>query len=124
MFRRVWSRLRCVVRPARPLGARPLRLEFVSPQKGKTWRFKVEHNRVKFNMGLGSGLGLSGFTARVSGGEVMGEQYQGTGFAEQSALPEKIKQWQIWLVFGIGLLGEWKHVLFNLVTRVLSWDGV
>lgn len=99
-------------------------IEFVSPQKGKTWRFKVEHNRVKFNMGLGSGLGLSGFTARVSGGEVMGEQYQGTGFAEQSALPEKIKQWQIWLVYGIGLLGEWKHVLFNLVTRVLSWDGV
>ncbi|KID93651.1 hypothetical protein MAJ_10386, partial [Metarhizium majus ARSEF 297] len=92
-------------------------IEFVSPQKGKTWRFKVEHNRVKFNMGLGGGLGLSGFTARVSGGEGTGEQYHGTGFAEQSALPEKIKQWQIWVVYGIGLgrLRDW--VVGRMETR-------
>ncbi|KAI1376084.1 hypothetical protein F4677DRAFT_95426 [Hypoxylon crocopeplum] len=91
-------------------------VRFVSPQSGKTWHFLVEHKRRKFNMGLGGGKGLTGFTNRVTGGEVGGEQYEGVGFSEQVALPEEIKQWQIWVIYGIGFLGNWKNTIRNFVT--------
>ncbi|KAK1837782.1 hypothetical protein CCHR01_19597 [Colletotrichum chrysophilum] len=95
-------------------------VHFVSPSQGKTWRFELQHKRRKFNMGLGGGLGLSGFTGSVTGGEVGEEDFRGMGFAEQAALPMEVKQWQIWIVYGIGLLGEWRNFFFNLATSILG----
>ncbi|KAI3317857.1 hypothetical protein HD806DRAFT_513988 [Xylariaceae sp. AK1471] len=97
-------------------------IEFVSPRLGgKRWRFLAEHKRKKFDMNMGGGLGLSGFTTRVTGGEVGGDEapMEGFGWSEQVALPLKIKQWQIWIVYGIGFLGEWKHTIFDLFQKLL-----
>lgn len=96
-------------------------VEFVSPRlDGKRWRFFAEHKRKKFDMNMGGGLGLSGFTTRVTGGEVGGKEaeLEGFGWSEQVALPLKIKQWQIWTVYGIGFLGEWKHAIFDLFQKL------
>ncbi|KAI1177829.1 hypothetical protein F4777DRAFT_540503 [Nemania sp. FL0916] len=96
-------------------------IEFVSPRLGgKTWRFLAEHKRKKFDMNMGDGLGLSGFTTRVTGGEVGGDDgapLEGFGWSEQVALPMKIKDWQIWIIYGIGFLGEWKHTVFDVFQK-------
>ncbi|KAM0323351.1 hypothetical protein ACHAQA_008944 [Verticillium albo-atrum] len=95
-------------------------VHFVSPSQGKTWRFELQHKRRKFNMGLGAGHGLSGFTGQVTGGEVGVDDFKGMGFAEQAALPLEVKQWQIWIVYGVGLLGEWRSFFFNLATQIFG----
>jgi hypothetical protein len=64
---------------------------------------------------MGGRLGLSGFTTHAAGGEVGGNEslMEGFGWSEQVALPLKTKQWQIWILYGIGFLGEWKHAYFD-----------
>ncbi|RWA09504.1 hypothetical protein EKO27_g5593 [Xylaria grammica] len=97
-------------------------IDFVSPRLGgKKWRFLAEHKRKKFDMSMGGGLGLSGFTTRVTGGEVGGDEapMEGFGWSEQVALPTEIKNWQIWIIYGIGFLGEWKHALFDVFHKLL-----
>ncbi|EEP78968.1 predicted protein [Uncinocarpus reesii 1704] len=89
-------------------------LEFVSPSRDKRWRFLVEHKRKKFEMGLGGESGLSGFTNRVTGGEVGGQQYEGHGFSEQTVFPERIAQWRIWIVYGIGYFNRGKGFLLGI----------
>ena len=66
----------------------------------------------KFEMGFDSGTGPAN---RVVGVEVGGTQYGGRGFSEQVVLPETIKQWQIWVVYGIGFLNREKSFLIVLV---------
>ena len=64
-------------------------LDFVSPSRGKHWRFELEHHTLAFEVDLGPNKGLGGFTDIVSGGEVGGEQYGGgVGVSEQVFLPE------------------------------------
>ncbi|RYC56062.1 hypothetical protein CHU98_g10154 [Xylaria longipes] len=97
-------------------------IKFVSPRLGgKEWRFLAEHKRKKFDMSMGGGLGLSGFTTRVTGGEVGGDEaaMDGFGWSEQVALPMKIKEWQIWIIYGVGFLGELKHTLFDVFQKLL-----
>ncbi|KAI4283006.1 MAG: hypothetical protein L6R38_002490 [Xanthoria sp. 2 TBL-2021] len=90
-------------------------IEFVSPSLGKRWRFRVQHMRKQFEMGLGGASGLTGFTNRVSGGEVGEVQYEGRALSEQVLLPEVIAQWRIWIVFGIGMLNQAKNYLMGLI---------
>ncbi|KAL8908398.1 MAG: hypothetical protein Q9207_000817 [Kuettlingeria erythrocarpa] len=90
-------------------------VEFVSPSLGKRWRFRVEHMRKQFEMGLGGASGLTGFTNRVSGKEVGEVQYEGRALSEQVLLAEVIAQWRIWIVFGIGMLNWSKNYLTGLV---------
>ncbi|WEW56049.1 hypothetical protein PRK78_001484 [Emydomyces testavorans] len=94
-------------------------LEFVSPNRGRRWRFLVEHMRKKFEMGLGGESGLSGFTNRITGGEIGGQQYEGRGFSEQTVFPETIAKWRIWIVYGIGYFNRGKGFLLK-VARWLS----
>ncbi len=68
-----------------------------------------------FEMGLGGDSGLTGFTNRVTGGEVGGTQYEGKARTEQVVLPKVIAQWRIWIVFGIGMLNRGKSFLMGLV---------
>ena len=93
-------------------------IEFVSPQRGKAWRFRVQHLKKHFEMGLGGDSGLTGFTNRVTGGEVGGTQYEGRALSEQVLLPKVIAQWRIWIVFGIGMLNRGKSFLMGLVGYV------
>lgn len=66
-------------------------LEFISPGGGRSWSFDFEHQNVAFEMGLGGGKGLVAFTDIVSGGEVLGERYDGGyGLGEQVFLPSKV----------------------------------
>lgn len=66
-------------------------LDFVSPSTGKHWQFFMEHHTLPFEVDLGGGKGLAGFTEIVSGGEVNGEQYQGGyGVSEQVFLPDSM----------------------------------
>ncbi|KAL8809474.1 MAG: hypothetical protein Q9223_003093 [Gallowayella weberi] len=90
-------------------------IEFISPSLGKRWRFRVQHMRKQFEMGLGGASGLTGFTNRVTGGEVGGVQYEGRALSEQVLLPDMIAQWRIWIVFGIGMLNRSKSYLMGLV---------
>ncbi|KAL9043946.1 MAG: hypothetical protein Q9214_002882 [Letrouitia sp. 1 TL-2023] len=92
-------------------------VEFVSPRRGKTWRFRVQHLKKQFEMGLGGDSGLTGFTNRVTGGEVGSTQYEGRALSEQVVLPKVIAQWRIWIVFGIGMLNRGKSFLLRLVGR-------
>jgi hypothetical protein len=91
-------------------------LEFVAKATGKTWRFRHTHQSKMFEMALGGGTGLTGFVDDVVGGEVgTDEHFEGKGITEQVLLPDKIKQWQIWVVYGIGFLGRWKNRLAGIV---------
>ncbi|KAI4143104.1 MAG: hypothetical protein L6R39_004699 [Caloplaca ligustica] len=92
-------------------------IEFVSPSLGKRWRFRVQHMKKHFEMGLGGASGLTGFTNRVTGGEVGAVQYEGRALSEQVLLPDVIAQWRIWVVFGIGMLNRSKVFLMGLVER-------
>jgi hypothetical protein len=94
-------------------------LEFVSSVSGRRWRFKHSHQTKMFEMGLGGGKGLTGFVDDVAGGEVgTDEHFEGKGISEQVFLPDKVKQWQIWVVYGIGFLGRWKNSLASFVTSL------
>jgi len=67
------------------------KLEFVSPLRGKTWEFYMRHKTKHFELGLGGGKGLAGFTEVVSGGEVGAEQYEGGyGMSELVVLPTSL----------------------------------
>lgn len=94
-------------------------LEFVSPSRGQTWQFSLEHKTMPFEVDLGGGRGLAGFTEVVSGGEVGGKQYgDGYGVSELVVLPESMSirlMLSIWwqLVAGSGanpLTAVWKMV--------------
>ncbi|KAK3385179.1 hypothetical protein B0H63DRAFT_432924 [Podospora didyma] len=65
-------------------------LDLVSPSKGKQWTFLITHKNIYFEYFLGGGVGGTGFTATVAGGQV-GSQRQFTGVAgtEILKLPEK-----------------------------------
>ncbi|EOO03341.1 hypothetical protein UCRPA7_1186 [Phaeoacremonium minimum UCRPA7] len=65
-------------------------LDLVSPSQGKQWTFLITHRNLVFEYFLGGGVGGSGFTATVAGGQV-GTQRQWTGVAltEVLKLPEK-----------------------------------
>ena len=93
-------------------------IDFVSPKRDKVWRFEVQHLKKQFEMGLGGDSGLTGFTNRVIGGEVGGEQYEGRALSEQVLLPKVIAQWRIWIVFGIGMLNRGKRFLMGLIGYV------
>lgn len=94
-------------------------VELVSPGRKRIWRFFLEHRRKKFEMGLGGGNGLTGFLVGVTGGEDSGEQFEGVGFSEQVSLPGEIKQWQIWLVYGVNLLGQWRHSVIAFLSKYI-----
>ncbi|KAL2158316.1 hypothetical protein VTH06DRAFT_4637 [Thermothelomyces fergusii] len=94
-------------------------LEFVSPSTGKTWRFHHRHFATMFEMNFGGGRGLTGFLDKIEGGEVgTDEKFTGQGISEQVMLPDEIKQWQIWVVYGIGFLGRWKNAVTNFVSSL------
>lgn len=93
-------------------------IDFVSPKRERTWRFQVQHLKKQFEMGLGGDSGLTGFTNRVTGGEVGGTQYEGRALSEQVLLPKVIAQWRIWIVFGIGMLNRGKSFLMHLIGYV------
>ena len=65
-------------------------LDLVSPSKGKQWTFLITHKNIYFEYFLGGGVGGTGFTATVVGGQV-GTQQQSSGVAvtEVLKLPEK-----------------------------------
>ena len=65
-------------------------LDLVSPSQGKQWTFLITHRNLCFEYFLGGGVGGTGFTATVAGGQV-GTQRQWTGVAltETLKLPEK-----------------------------------
>ena len=83
-------------------------MEFVSPKRGKRWQFELEHHSLPFEVNLGVGKGLAGFTETVTGGEVGGDQYSGGfGVSEQVFLPDSMSlrlMLKIWwqLVTGSG----------------------
>ena len=91
-------------------------MEFVSPARDQKWRFVIRHIVKDFEMGFGSGTGLSGFANRVVGGEVDGLQYEGRGFSEQVVLPLTIAKWKIWLVFGVGFLQRGKTYVIKAIS--------
>ncbi|GJC91663.1 hypothetical protein CH63R_01264 [Colletotrichum higginsianum IMI 349063] len=81
---------------------------------GGHWRFELEHQHVQVQMPFGRDTGLAVFTNRVFGGEAGGCQYLGSAFSEEADFPETLAQWKIWLVYGIGMVGQMK-------ARVTSW---
>lgn len=93
--------------------------EFVSPARGKTWRFEMQHTLKQYELGIGGGLGISDFANRVFGGEVGGDQYEGRGLTEQATFPEYIPQWAIWLLYGVGYLGAGKDYAADLLSYLL-----
>lgn len=92
--------------------------EFASPARGKKWQFEMQHTMTQYEMGVGGGLGLSGFANRVFGGEVgdRDHQYEGRGQTEQTLFPEYISQWVSWLIFGVGFLGSGKDYALEFVS--------
>lgn len=95
-------------------------ISFVSPASGRSWRFLHAHHFKMFEMRFGGGKGLTGFVDHITGGEVgTGEQFVGKGISEQVNLPDEIKTWQIWVVYGIGFLGRWKNTLTNFVSSIM-----
>ncbi|KAE9570801.1 hypothetical protein CGMCC3_g12996 [Colletotrichum fructicola] len=75
---------------------------------GKQWRFELEHQYVQVQMPFGRDTGLAVFTNRVFGGETGGCQYLGSAFSEEAEFPEELARWKIWLVYGVGMMGQMK----------------
>ncbi|KAK4939166.1 hypothetical protein LTR66_015031, partial [Elasticomyces elasticus] len=96
--------------------------EFVSPARGKKWRFQTQHTMIWYELGVGEGLGMSDFANRMVGGEVGGHQYAGQGLAEQAKFPEYIPQWAIFLLYGVEFLGGGVGYVVDFVSYWLpSW---
>lgn len=92
-------------------------LEFVSATSGKTWRFHHAHESKMFEMAFLGGKGGTGFVTNVQGGELgTDERYDGRGFSEQVLLPEKVENWQIWLIYSFSFVGRWKNMVANLLS--------
>ncbi|KAH6622499.1 hypothetical protein F5144DRAFT_655754 [Chaetomium tenue] len=93
-------------------------LEFVSATSGKTWRFHHAHETKMFEMDcLIEGKGGTGFVTSVQGGELgTDERYDGGGFSEQVLLPEIVKNWQIWLIYGYTFARRWKNTVINFLS--------
>ncbi|KAL0937406.1 uncharacterized protein CTRU02_207137 [Colletotrichum truncatum] len=87
-------------------------VEFWSADGGH-WRFELEHQYVQVQMPFGRDTGLAVFTNRMFGGEAGGCQYLGSAFSEEAEFPETLAQWKIWLVYGIGMLGQIKAQATN-----------
>nr|BBM90001.1 putative Diels-Alderase [Trichoderma sp. BCC7579] len=93
--------------------------EFNSPSQGKKWSFDMQHIVAQYQMGVGEGFGMSGFADRVTGGEVGGPQYEGRGQTEQTLFPEYIPDWIVWIMYGAGLLGTGKDLIFKFAAIIL-----
>jgi hypothetical protein len=94
-------------------------LEFVSPTRGKSWIFELQHITKQFEMSLSGGTGLTGFANGVVGGEVGELIYEGRGFSVQVWLPEVIAMWKFWIVYGIGFLQNGKSFLVKTVSYLV-----
>lgn len=65
-------------------------LDLVSPTQGKQWTFSISHKNVYFEFFLGEGVGGTGYTASVIGGQVGSQkQWSGVGVTEILKLPER-----------------------------------
>ncbi len=96
-------------------------LEFVSPGSGRKWRFQHTHETRWFEMSLGGGNGVTAFVDQVAGGEVgTNEDFGGRGISEHVQFPEELKKWQLWIIYGMAILGGWKRSLESFVSSVSS----
>ncbi|KAK3369533.1 hypothetical protein B0T24DRAFT_580545 [Lasiosphaeria ovina] len=65
-------------------------IDLSSPTRGQQWTFLVTHKNVYFEYFLGGGVGGTGYTATVIGGQVgMQRQWAGVGVTEVLKLPEQ-----------------------------------
>jgi hypothetical protein len=65
-------------------------LDLSSPSRGKQWTFLVTHKNVYFEYFLGEGVGGTGYTATVVGGQIGTQrQWDGVGVTEILKLPVK-----------------------------------
>jgi len=65
-------------------------LDLSSPTRGKQWTFIVTHKNIYFEYFLGEGVGGTGYTATVVGGQVGTQrQWSGSGVTETLKLPER-----------------------------------
>lgn len=65
-------------------------LDLNSPSRGKQWTFIVTHKNIYFEYFLGEGVGGTGYTATVVGGQVGTQrQWSGSGVTETLKLPVK-----------------------------------
>lgn len=62
-------------------------IDLVSPVKDKHWRFNLSHSSLWWDLPTGPVTGNTGFVDTATGGEVGGEQHQGSGTAGQCQLP-------------------------------------
>ncbi|SPO07539.1 uncharacterized protein DNG_10233 [Cephalotrichum gorgonifer] len=70
--------------------ARGFVLDLNSPARGKQWTFIVTHRNIYFEYFLGEGVGGTGYTATVVGGQVGTQrQWTGSGVTETLKLPVK-----------------------------------
>ena len=65
-------------------------ISFVSPSSAARWDFTASHQSQIFEVALGDGKGLVGFTDSIVGGRVDGEQFSGYAIYEQVELPPKM----------------------------------
>ncbi|KAF4539200.1 uncharacterized protein LTHEOB_10364 [Lasiodiplodia theobromae] len=66
-------------------------LDFVAPGTGKHWHFDVQHDAVWWSIPLGpppAKFGNNGFTSKVTGGEVGGEEYSGMAVVGHLQMPQ------------------------------------
>lgn len=66
-------------------------LDFVAPGSGKHWHFDVQHDAVWWSIPLGpppAKFGNNGFTSKVTGGEVGGEEYSGMAVVGHLQMPQ------------------------------------
>ncbi|KAB2571142.1 hypothetical protein DBV05_g10186 [Lasiodiplodia theobromae] len=66
-------------------------LDFVAPGSGKHWHFDVQHQAVWWSIPLGpppAKFGNNGFTSKVTGGEVGGDEYSGMAVVGHLQMPQ------------------------------------
>jgi hypothetical protein len=102
-------------------------LMFVSPAQHKEWSFDIDHmhSYVEFRApgadeNGNKGLGQSGFTNRVFGGEVGEEhQYEGRGITEKCRWPAEFGKVALAIASGAGFFGPKFQMMFIKVVSYL-----
>ncbi|KAJ5241834.1 uncharacterized protein N7469_000161 [Penicillium citrinum] len=102
-------------------------LKFVSPDQEKEWSFDIEHMHsfVEFRAPGedeygNKGLGQSGFTNRVSGGEVGEDRaYEGRGITEKCRWPKEFGKLALAIASGAGFFGPKFQMIFIKVVSYL-----
>jgi hypothetical protein len=109
-------------------------IEFVAPETGNRWSFKLEHMSVAMDINFGKSSSATYFVDSVVGGAIVEEKFTGYALSEQTFFPEKLGfdfLYQIWSYFRsatktsvLAALWATSGAILSDVVKTIAWRVV